>query len=639
MALSYMRRHKRWLQVFLWLIVAAFIVFYIPAFLDKGEGALQVVARVGKHKITADVFRAAYYERLRGYERYSKQRLDLRAARRMRIPDAVLQGLIDNALIESEAKRLGVAVDDAAVKRAVAASFQRNGQFIGAAEARRLLAANDLTEEQYVESVRSRLVRTRLEALLTDGVDATPAEVEREYRRRNEQVRVEYALADSARFRASVTPSDAEVKAFFEAHRESYRLPERRVVSYVLISEDALAREVAVTERDARTYYEDNQDDFTQPEQACASHILVKVKTSPEDKQGHDDAAARAIAEGLLAEIKKGGDFATLAKKSSEDPGSAANGGDLSCFPRGQMVPQFDEAAFALTAGQTSDLVKTPFGYHIIRLNSLQAEQTVSFEQARARIETMVRREKAEERLEDKVAALTRALSNRAGLDKAAPDLGFAVQKTAAFARGANVDPLPPEAVAAAFELKPGETKREPFAAQRGTVFISLASVEPSHLPELKGVEAQVRADLVESGSQQKALELARQLNVRAQSEGLDKAARALGLTRKETPALVGRGQPLGELGANALLEQTVFALEEKKISEPARVAAGYAVVSVLEKKPFDAAAFAKNKDSLADSLRTDARQRVFQAFLAQAAERYGVERTAAFRSVLSGGR
>ena len=639
MALSYMRRHKRWLYVFLWLIIAAFIVLYIPTFLDKGEGMQAVVARVGKRKITADEFRMAYQDRLRAYERFAKRRLDLRTAKRMRVPEAVLQSLVESTLIDSEAKRLGVTVDEAALKRAVAASFQRDGRFIGAAEARRLLAANDLTEEQYVDSVRSQLTKRRLESLITDGVDVTAAEVEREYRRRHEQVRVEYALVDSARFRAAVTPSSEEVKAFFEAHRETYRFPERRVVSYLLIAQDAIAREVAVTERDAQTYYDDNQDDFTQPEQACASHILVKVKSGPEDSQGHDDAQARSIAQGLLEQVKKGADFAALAKKSSEDPGSAPNGGDLQCFPRGQMQPQFDEGVFALTPGQTSDLVKTSFGYHIIRLNRMQEQQTTPFAQVRAGIEGLVRREKAEERLEEKVMALSRALNSSDSLNKAAQDLGFTVQKTTPVARGARVDPLTPEAVSAAFELKPGETKREPFSSPQGAVFISLASVEPSRLPELKEVEAQVRADLVESGCLEKALELARQVSARARSEGLDKAARALGLTRKDTPALVGRGQALGELGANVLLEQAAFALEVKKISDPVRVAAGYAVVDVLEKTPFDAAAFAKDKESIADSLRADARQKVFQAFLAQAAERYGVERTEAFRTALSGGR
>jgi peptidyl-prolyl cis-trans isomerase D len=641
MALSYMRRHKRWLYGFLWIIIAAFIVFYIPAFLDKGEGMQAVVARVGKRKITVDEFRTAYYERLRNYERFSKRRLDLRMAKRMRIPEAVLQSLVESTLIDSEAARLGVTVDDAALKRAVTTLplFQRNGQFVGAGEVRRFLDSRQMSEEQFLSAMRQDLVKNRLEALITDGIDVTPVEIEREYRRRNEKVRVEYALADSARFRSAVTPSSEEVKAFFEAHRETYRFPERRVASYVLIAQDALAREVAVTERDAQTYYDDNQDDFTQPEQACASHIQVKVKTSPEDSQGHEDAQARSIAQGLLDQIKKGADFAALAKKSSEDPGSAPNGGDLQCFPRGQMPPELDEAIFALSPGQISDLVKTSAGYHIVRLNRMQEQQTTPFAQVRAGIEGLVRREKAEERLEEKVMALGRALNSGDGLSKAAQDLGFAVQKTAPFARGAHADPLTPEAVSAAFELKPGETKREPFSAPKGAVFISLASVEPSRLPELKEVEAQVRADLIESGSLEKALDLARQVSARARGEGLDKAARALGLTRKDTPGLVGRGQALGELGANVLLEQAVFSLDVKKISDPVRVAAGYAVVGMIEKKPFDPAAFEKDKESIADSLRTDARQKVFQAFLAQAAERYGVERTEAFRTALSGGR
>jgi peptidyl-prolyl cis-trans isomerase D len=641
MALSYMRRHKRWLKVFLWIIVAAFIVFYIPAFLENNEGLREVVAHVGKRAITAEAFRAAFQQEMRQRERGSRGRLDLRAARRMRLPESVLQGLVEEQLIELEAQRLGIKVDEAALARAVATlpGLQRDGRFIGGAEVRRILDAQGISEAQFLDSIRINLTRRQLEALLTDGIDVTPAEVEREYRRRSEQVRVEYALVDGARFRSEGAPSAEDVQAYFEAHPETYRFPERRVAAYALIAEDVIAKEMVVTEHDVKAYYEDNQDDYTRPEQACASHILVKVKANAEDAQGHDDAQARSIAEGLLAQLKKGADFAALAKKSSEDPGSSANGGDLSCFGRGQMVPQFDEAVFALAPGQMSDLVKTPFGYHIIRLNQRHEEQTAKFDQVRPVIENMVRREKAQERLEEKVMSLARALSGGEALEKAAQAAGLAVQKTAPFARGARVDPLTADAVAATFELKPGETRREPFSVPKGAVFIALAAVEPPRLPELKEVEAQVRADLIESRSLEKALGLATQLSVRARNDGLEKAARALGLTRKDTPGLVGRGQPLGELGAGILLEQGVFALEVKQLSEPLRVEAGYAVVGVLEKKAFDAAAFEKEKGAIADSLRASTRQRVFDAFLAEAAQRYGVTRTEAFRTALTGGR
>jgi peptidyl-prolyl cis-trans isomerase D len=634
MALGYMRRHRRWLFGFLWVVIAAFIIFYIPAFLDTGKDQQDVVARVGKGAVGAEQFRRAVLDWRRNFERQSGQHIDMRTIERRGIPERVLQGLVEEILIEDEAKRLDVSVDDAALQQAIVTTFQRDGRFIGGAEVRRLLELRDMSEAQFLSQLRAQLLRERLETLVTAGVDVEPSEVEREYRRRNEQVKLEYALVDSARFRAEITPSPEEVKAYFDAHADTYRLPERRVVSYGLISQEALAKEVAVTERDAKAYYQDNLDDFTTPEQACASHILVKVKTSPADTQGHDDAQARTIAEGLLAQVKKGADFTALAKKSSEDPGSATNGGDLGCFGHGQMVPQFDQAVFSMTPEQVSDLVKTPFGYHIIKLKELRKEQAVPLEQARARIEQILRQQKARQRLDDKVMAVTAALSKGESLEKVAPAQGLTLQKTAPFALGGRVTPLSAEAVAAAFELKQGQTRPAPVAIPGGALFVALAAIEAPRAPELKDVEGQVRSDLIEGRGLEKAQALAQQLTSRARSEGLEKAARGLGLARKETPSLVGRGQPMGELGTNILLDQAAFGLELKKISDPVRVAAGYAVLGLLEKKPFDQAAFAKEKDGLADSLRGDLRRKVFEAFLAEAAERYGVERTAAFHKV-----
>jgi peptidyl-prolyl cis-trans isomerase D len=198
------------------------------------------------------------------------------------------------------------------------------------------------------------------------SVSVGDPEVEREFRRRTEQVKLEYALADAARYRAQVQPTEAEVAARFEAKKDSYREPEKWVVSYVLLDRATLQPQVAVTDRDIELYYQDHREEFRQEEEACASHILVKVKAGDEG-EGHADAEARQIAQGLLDQVKAGADFAALARKSSEDQGSAQNGGDLGCFAPGRMLPEFDDAAFALEPGQTSDLVKTSFGYHVIR--------------------------------------------------------------------------------------------------------------------------------------------------------------------------------------------------------------------------------------------------------------------------------
>jgi parvulin-like peptidyl-prolyl isomerase len=176
----------------------------------------------------------------------------------------------------------------------------------------------------------------------------------------------------------------------------------------------------------------------------------------------------------------------------------------------------------------------------------------------------------------------------------------------------------------------------EPFAVPSGYVFIALAEVQPPRVPELKEVQARVKTDLAEEKAQQASRAKAAELRARAEKEGLEKAASSLGLVRKETPGLVGRGQPLGDLGTGSALEDAAFALPPGTLSDPVRTSAGYAVLRILEKKPFDPAAWEGQKASIVASLKDQRRQQLFRAYLSQARQRHTVERRPeAFQRVL----
>ena len=515
MALGFMRRHRGWLNWLLVLIIAAFILLYVPAFLKTDTGAPgEVLADVGGMTITRGEFDRAYQRQRQVYERMYQGRLDPAMLRSLGLERQTLNGLVSQRLVALEARRLGLRVDDETVARRLATSpqFQRDGRFIGAAEIRRLLDMQRMSVEEFEETLRDQILGEQLEALVTDGVSVTPAEAEQEFRRRTEQV-------------------------------------------------------------------------------------------------------------------KAGKDFAELAKRSSEDQGSAAQGGSLGCFGHGRMVPEFENAAFSLGAGETSDLVQSPFGYHIIRVTEHKDETFSPLAQVKERIRQSMLAERTRKVVEEKMGRMSDALRRGKALEEAARAESLSVQKSSPLERGKPVPPLAsPALVAKAFEMGKGEVAKEPFAIPNGYAFISLDEVQPSRPPELKEVQARVRADLVQEKALARARELAAQVRARAEKEGLDKAASALGLVRKETPALVGRGQPLAELGSTAALEEAAYSLPEKTLSEPVRAAGGYAVIRVLEKKPFDPAAFEKEKPSITTSLRGEKEQQLFQAFLDQARRRYTVE-------------
>jgi peptidyl-prolyl cis-trans isomerase D len=641
MALGFMRRHRRWLYVFLWLVIAAFIVLYVPALQQESAGSPgETLALVGDEPISVGEFQSAYRRQRQFYERiYQGRPLDAAMLRRLGLEEQVFQGLVEDRLVVLEARRLGLQVPDGAVARMLTTSpdFQENGQFMGADEIKRRLDLQGVTVGEFEESLRRRMLREQLEGLMTESAGVSAAEAEREYRRRNEQVKAEYVLVDAARFKGEAAVTDDEVKTRFEGAHESYRVPEKRVASYLLVDALGLRPRVTVTDRDLEAYYQQHSEELKEQEQACASHILVKVKADPAAKEGHGDEEARKIAEGILDQVKGGADFSDLARKSSEDPGSAQSGGDLGCFERGRMVPQFDEVVFSLEPGQTSDLVKTPFGYHVIRLASRRSEQVPPLLQVKEKIRPLVSNEKVEALAGQMAEAIAASLARGRSLEDAGKEHGLTPQKAAPISRGEVKEPLASASlVARLFEMKAGAIEKEGFAVPKGAVFVALAEVQPSRLPELAEVQDKVRADLVEEKAFARAAAEAADLVARARKTDLDKAAAALKLVRKETPGLVGRGQPLGDLGTGAALEEAAFSLAAKELSEPVRVATGYAVMRVLEKKTFDPEAFAREQASLVASMKEQKRGQLFQAYLSQARERYVIERKAdAFKRVM----
>jgi len=641
MALSYMRRHQRWLYVFLWLVIAAFIILYIPAFQGAQAGSPgETLASVGGLPITVGEFQRDYLRQRQNYERMYPGRLDAAMLKRLGLEEQVLDALVADRVIALEAKRLGISVDDDTVAREVATApeYQRDGRFIGTAEIRRVLELRGMTVEEFENAVRSNLLRKKLAILVTASVSISPGEVEREFRRRTEQLKAEYVLVDAARFQAQVVVSDAEVAARFAAQKERYKIPERRVLSYVLVEGEALRSRISVTEAELEADYNEHREEFRDPEQVCASHILVKVKATPEDKEGHLDAEAKQLAEGLLAKLSAGADFATLAKGSSEDKGSAAQGGDLSCFGRGNMVPEFENAAFSQAPSTTSGLVKTNYGYHIIRVASHREEAVRPLIQVKEAIRQRLTEDRMRALAETQSEAVAAALRNGRTLDEAAREQGWSVAKSAPIARGELAPPLgSPVIVARAFEMKRGDIEKEAFPVPQGFAFVSLNEIQPPRVPELKEVQDKVKADLSLERARDKARGLAAEIRAKAESLGLDKAATAASLVRKETPALVGRGQPIGDLGTSASFDEAVFALPLKTLSEPLSVPAGYAVMRVLEKQAFDPAAFAQQRDSVAAGLRAEKQGQLFQAFIDEARKKVVVERRPeAFRRLVS---
>src|SRR5439155_19115 len=275
----------------------------------------------------------------------------------------ILQQMVDERAALAEADRVGIRASDEEVRQRILSmpAFQENGQFVGEQRYQQVLRMQrpPMTANEFEENVRRSLTVDKLRSSLTDWMSAPDPEIEKEYRRRNNKVKLAVVSFTADTFRTQVTVNDAEVASYFEGHKDEFKIPDKRKIRYLLIDINVLRAKVVVPPADVDRAYKNNAEQYTTPEQVRASHILLKTEgkddAAVKAKAEKDDAAVKAKAEEVLKQAKSGADFAELAKKYSEDDSNAKQGGDLDYFARGRMVPEFDQAVFAMEPGQISE--------------------------------------------------------------------------------------------------------------------------------------------------------------------------------------------------------------------------------------------------------------------------------------------
>src|SRR6266446_10076365 len=428
--LDRMRRHRDWLKWSLGLVCVAFVLFYIPDFL-RGSGAdaasSDTIARVEGHQIRSGEFRRTYQAQLQAYRSAYGGNMNEQLLKQLGVERQILQQMVDERAALAEAERLGISVSDEEVRQRIFSmpAFQDNGAFIGEARYQQLLRMQrpPLTAAEFEDNVRRGLSVEKLRASVTDWLSVPDKELEREYRRRNDKVKLAVVSFTADSFRTQVGATDAEIAAFFDAHKADFKIPEKRKIRYLLVDIDAMRAKVVVPPADIEREYNNNSEQYTTPEQVRASHILLKT-------EGKDEASVKAKAEELLKQAKGGADFAELAKKNSEDEGSAKNGGDLDYFGKGRMVPEFDAAVFAMQPGQISDLVKTQYGYHIIKLVDKKAATTRQLAEVRQQLTDQLAYQRAQAQAADLAQKLEKQIKKPSDLDTVAKAQGLTVQES-----------------------------------------------------------------------------------------------------------------------------------------------------------------------------------------------------------------
>jgi peptidyl-prolyl cis-trans isomerase D len=621
--LDRMRRHKGWLKWSLAIVILAFIVLYIPSFLKPDlAGNSDIVASVEGRDITVGRFRLAYQRQMQAYRTQFGGNVDERMLKQLGIDQRIVQQMIEEETALAEASRLGITATDQEVRTRIASmpGLQENGQFIGEQRYRQLLQMQTppLTVSDFEDQIRRGVTIEKLRAALTNWISVSDTEVEEEFRRRNEKVKLAVVSFPADKFREGLAATDAELSTYYEAHKNELKIPEKRKVKYALVDMQAIRNKIAISPDDIKRNYEDNEQQYATPEQVRASHILLKT-------EGKDDAAVKKQAEDLLAKAKSGADFAKLATQYSEDEASKVKGGDLDYFPKGQMVPEFDKAAFSLNVGQISDLVKSQYGYHIIKVTEKKAATKKSLDEVRAQIEDQLKWERAQaeaQRVADEVAG---KLKTPADFDGYAKGRGLTVGESSLFTHEEPIAGLgmAPAVAERAFAMKDGEVS-EAIRTQQGFAFITVTGRQDSYVPKLDEVKAKVREEVLKK----KAVDVARQkaaaIGGQMKAGDFNAAAKAAGLDVKSTE-FIARGAAIADVGISPAVDAVAFKMQPNEVSEPIVTDNGTVIVKVLERQDPAPADLTSGKSTLKTELLNESRNRFYASYMSKARDRMKV--------------
>lgn len=626
--LDRMRRHKNWLKWSLGLVVLTFILFYIPDFLSSTTGVTGTVvttdrvARVGSREITTGEFRRRYQLQVQGYASAYGGSLTDEVLKQLQVDQQILQQMIDERAQLAEADRLGLVVGNAEVRTKILAmpALQENGQFIGEARYRRLLNIQNppVSPPEFEEQIRSALTLEKLRAALTAWITLPDIELEREYRRRNEKVKLAVVALPLDKFRGQVTVSDTELASTFNAAKEKYRIGEKRKIRYLLLDVEAMKAKTPVTDAQIQAEYDRRIADFTIQEQLRASHVLLRT-------EGKKEEEVRVKAEDVLKQARAGADFAQLAKKYSDDEASRDQGGDLDYFARGKMVPQFEDAAFKLEKGQISDLVKTQYGFHIIKIADKKPGTTKPLSEVRQQLADQLKYDAAERQITQLAQKLEAETRSPADLERVAKAQGLTLQESGLFAR---TDPVPglglaPAVAERAFGLGDNQVSGT-VRASRGEVLFTISGKQASYVPKLDEVKDKVREDVVKQKAADVANARAAELAAALQkAPDFAAAAKAAGF-EAQTTELIARETPLPGLGVSPAVDQAAFSLPVGGASQPILTENGYGIVKVLEKQKPDELTTAKDK--FREELLGERRGRFFASYMDRAKQKMRIE-------------
>jgi peptidyl-prolyl cis-trans isomerase D len=471
-----------------------------------------------------------------------------------------------------------------------------------------------MSVQQFEKALRDEMLTNKFRQMVTAGISVGFEEVRAEFQRRNEKVKIEYALIKPSDLASKIQPSDADLNSYYQKNIAKYQVPEKRSAEYALLDMNKLKLGTQPSDADMRAYYNQHIDDYKVQNRVHAEHILFKTV----GKTDAEVAEIKKKAEDVLAQAKKGGNFEDLAKKNSEDDASKAKGGDLGWIVEGQTVPEFQKAAFSLPKGSISDLVKTEYGFHIIKVLDHEQAHTKSYEEVRDEIFPVVQQDEVTTKANDISNQMASAVrqSDRQSIADLAKKFNLELGETAP---ASITEPVGKLGVSAGlhqvlFQQRAGELS-DPLQIESGYVIITPKQILPAHQGTLAEVHNQVLSDYQQEKSVELAKQKADELSKRvAGGEAVDKAAKALGLDTKTSDAIARNGS-IPDVGTGEQLGAAAFTMKVGETSKPVLIGTNWVVYRVAEHNEPNPDDFAKQAKDIQQQLLNQKQEAAFAAF------------------------
>ncbi|HYI12818.1 MAG TPA: peptidyl-prolyl cis-trans isomerase [Thermoanaerobaculia bacterium] len=605
--------HLKWVLI---AVVAAFIFGFV--FIDMGLGGglggneggdpRAFAARVNGEVISFNEY-SRFVKNLEDmYRQMYGQQFTPEMSTAMGLPKQALDSLVDQKLLEQEARRLHLAATPEEVRKKLLSipTFNKDGKFVGVELYTRYVTGplGYASAADFEEDIAREITVQKIESAMMSSLIVSPKAAEAEYRRVNENARIRYVLMPSTLQMAGLTVTPAEVEAYYKAHQAEYAHGEQRQIRYLMADHSRLRGTITPTDEELRQAYAGNRDRYRQQGAAKVLHILVKVDPTAAPAV---DAAAKAKAEALVAQLRGGVDFAALARANSDDPSSSGSGGEMGWVEMGQTVQPFEQAIFSIPLNTISDPIRSSdFGYHIVKVTERRAETVRPFEEVRGELVNAVAGDKAKAAATNEINRIYTILRQNKPKDVKA-FINLANDKVTSndsgwFAKGDPVGGIGPHPRVTewAFTAQPGDVS-EPMGTPRGPVVAYIAGVRPGGVSAL----ADVRPRVEEAARQEKARAAAK--NALAQqmagAASIDQLSAKTGQPAQD--ATVSRqGQIAGLAGDTSALVEAAIKAGIGTLQGPIAIGNGAVAFQVLEQKKITDTELAANRTSYIDTLR-----------------------------------